>query len=101
MTQPDVDVREMADHGLMFAGHDVSRSDALAAARTHLLAGGMSAFDAETATVDRPGAVVQAWWGGDDLGFVGAPNRDNAHHDPQPVTVVHVELPQVSPEPAT
>lgn len=89
-----MDIRELPDHGLMLDGHDISRADALAAARTYLEVAGVSSFDAEAATIDHRGAVRQAWWGGDELGFVCAPNALNEHHNPQPVTVVHVEVPQ-------
>jgi hypothetical protein len=74
------------DHALVFDGQDASRADVLAKARAHLIATGMHPLDADDAVVDRQGLVVRAWWGGDELGFVG-----QDHPDAQPVTVVNVQ----------
>lgn len=75
--------------GYMIDGHDVPRAEALAQVRAALIEAGMSAADADEATVDRPGLVARAWWAGD--GFV------QEHHDgAEPVTVVNIAPPGVA-----
>jgi hypothetical protein len=76
-------MRELPE-GLVFDGHDSARPDVLAQARTHLVGAGMHPLDADDVLADRKGLVVRAWWGGDDVGFVG-----EEHPQAQPVTVVH------------
>lgn len=73
------------DRVLVYEGHDQSRTQALAAARAHLLSQQVPAFDIDEALVDRQGLVVQAWWGGDAVGFVG-----EGYPNAQPVTVVNL-----------
>jgi hypothetical protein len=79
-----VDIQPIPGQCLMLPGHDTPRADILTAARAHLLAAGMDAWDADDALESRQGLVVRAWWGG-ALGFVG-----QDHPDAQPVTVVNV-----------
>jgi hypothetical protein len=78
-------MRELADHGLIVDGHDLSRAGVLAQARDYLVAKGTDPFDAENKLVDRPGLVVRAWWGDDEFGFV-----QEHHKGAKPVTVVNV-----------
>lgn len=78
-------MRELPGHGLMFDGHDTPRAEVIDAARAHLLAQGMHPLDVDDMLADRPGLTVRAWWGGDDVGFVG-----ETHEAAQPVTVVQV-----------
>lgn len=73
---------------LVFTGQDTPRTDVLAGARAHLVAAGMHPLDADDALVDRQGLVVRAWWGGDEVGFVG-----EDYPDAQPVVVVNVVPP--------
>jgi len=77
--------------GLVYDGQDNPRADLLAAALAYLLEHGMHRVDAEDMCVDRRGLIVRAWWGGEERGLV------QEHHDgAQPVTVVHVHLPEAS-----
>lgn len=76
--------RRVEGPALLIDDH-VPRSDALTAARAHLLAEGYDEWDVDEQLVDRPGLVGRAWWGGDELGFVG-----EEHPDAEPVTVVNV-----------
>lgn len=72
-----------------FDGHGLSRAQALGQARAALTARGTSTWEADDLFIDRPGLVVRAWWGGDDVGFV------QEHHDgATPVTVVNVAPPE-------
>lgn len=80
-----VDIQPIPGQGMMLAGHDTSRADILAAARAHLLAGGMDDWDADDTLTPRQGLVVRAWWAGDEVGFCG-----QDHPDAQAVTVVNV-----------
>lgn len=76
-------MREISN-GLMFDGHDTPRAELLDLARAHLIAQGVHPLDADDQLADRQGLVARAWWGGDELGFVG-----EQHPDASPVTVVH------------
>lgn len=72
-------------NGLSYLGQDKSRAEVLAAAREHLIAAGLLPLDVDDILIDRTGLVVAAWWGGNELGFVGAD-----HALAQPVTVVNL-----------
>jgi len=76
-------MREILGHGLILDGHDTARADVLAQARQHLVDAGVHHLEADD-ILSRPGIVVAAWWGGDDVGFCG---RD--YPGASPVTVVN------------
>ena len=69
-------------HGLLFDGHDTPRAEVVAAARTHMIGAGMHHLEVDD-LLAQPGAVVAAWWAGDEVGFCGS-----EHPDAKPVTVV-------------
>jgi hypothetical protein len=71
--------------GFVFAGQDTPRAEVLAAVREELITAGRNHLEVDELLVDRKGLVVAAWWGGDELGFVG-----EDHPNAQPVTVVNV-----------
>jgi hypothetical protein len=77
-------------HGLSVVGHGHDPDQVIAAAKGYLAARGLSRLDAHT-LVTVPGAIVEAWWGGEPFGFVAG---DWAGGIPQPVTLVNLP-PQV------
>jgi hypothetical protein len=77
-------VRRVEGGALLIEGH-VPRSGAITAARAYLLAEGMDEWDVDERLVDRPGLVGRAYWGGDEVGFVG-----EEYPGAEPVTVVTV-----------
>ena len=84
-------MRNLDGSVLVSDGH-APRADVIAEARAFMLAAGMDETTVDDLLVDRPGLIGRAWWS-EDHGFCNAPNDDNTHQDPQPVTVVHVEVP--------
>lgn len=69
--------------GLLIPGHDLTPAAAVEAAVARLTAVGADEWDIAAARPDmRP---VRAWWGGPDVGFVGAD-----HPDADPVIVIHL-----------
>lgn len=78
-------MRHLPDHGLIIDGHDTPRVEVLAQARAMLRELGVTAWDADEELTPRPGLLSQAWWGGDDAGFV-----PEDHPGARPVTVVNV-----------
>lgn len=81
-------MREIRDHGLMVDGHDTPRAEVVEGARQHLVDAGIHHLHADD-VLARPGVVVAAWWGGDEVGFCG-PDYPGA----TPVTVVNVTVPE-------
>ncbi|MES2211465.1 MAG: hypothetical protein V4515_14975 [Chloroflexota bacterium] len=78
-------IREIPGHGLMLDGHSETPTHARDTAAAYLVEKGADAWDADTSSA----RVARAWWGGDEVGFVQA-EFDGA----QPVTVVHVHVPE-------
>lgn len=92
--------RFLPGHGYVVDGH-VTRAEAIEATRTALVDAGMDPLDADDDLVDQPGLVARAWWGGDEVGFVGeavngfCPAETPSGRRPSsPVTVVHVAVPE-------
>lgn len=72
---------------MVYDGQTMTRADAIAAAKTDLVAAGVDPFAADEMLVDRSGLVQRAWW--DSMaGFVQAD-----YPSAQPVTVVNVVPP--------
>jgi hypothetical protein len=71
-----MDVRVIDDNSWWVPGHDLSPHDI-----------------ADAIAVVAPsvpiGRFMEAWWSEPAESFCNAPNDDNAHQEPQPVTVVH------------
>lgn len=80
-----MDIREIPDQGLVIDGH-VPRADAVASARTHMLAAGMDEIAVDDLLVDRPHLIGRAWWS-DRHGFI-----QEHHDDGGAVTVIHVSV---------
>lgn len=71
-----MDVHAIDDTTWWLPGHDLAPEDVTAAMA--VVAPGVAV-----------GRFVEAWWSAPVASFCNAPNADNAHQEPQPVTVVH------------
>lgn len=82
-----MDLLHNQDRVYVYNGQTHTRQELRDETRTRLIADGKNSFDVDTALVDTPELLARAWWGGEELGFVGETH-------PLAVPVMVVNLPR-------